>query len=255
MYTCCTIVYNILYIDKIYLHSLYNYVQYVYNLFLTMYMKQIRLSQSNIELLDKIGLLTSDQMNSHINKLLKTNVHECTQPQKENESIIPLLLRLVQAQEHIAKNTGCVVPTHPVNESSDKTPDWMKTWVFDLIGTSIKLPQTSVQWIWIPNEKAPSSLNYETPAMTIEELYWWPKKPERRELTPKQSERVLDLFNETVANISSDWDRESPSWSTRDVSLVYKSIGWRDNLYDQYMRMVQTWLLQDWEHKAHLFQF
>jgi hypothetical protein len=201
---------------------------------------QLRLTKENEWLFAKIGLTSSADINKRINDSLKQDGSTLyTQPQKENESILPLLLRLVEAQEHIAKNTGCVVPTHPVNESSEKDKpryDALKAW------QSIKLPKTSVQWIWIPT-------------MTIEELYWWPEKPKERLLSEKQRQRVDDLCNKTIKGISSDWDRESSAWATRDLSLVYNSMKWPADLYDQYARLIQEWLLRDWEYKAHLFKF
>ncbi len=214
---------------------------------------QLRLTKENEGLLAKIGLTSGTDINKWINDLLKqdgSTLYTEKQP-TDFSSLLPFLSSIEESLAVMACSAGRVWQ-RTLPESSEKEKpryDALKVW------QTIKLPQTSVQWIWLPNEKAPSSLNYETPTMTIEELYWWPEKPKERLLSEKQQQWVDDLCNKTIKGISSDGDRESSAWATRDLSLVYNSMKWPADLYDQYVRLMQEWLLRDWEHKAHLFQF
>lgn len=199
-------------------------------------MKQVRLSKWNIKTMESLGFLTSDEINLYISSILSNDVHPCTpEKQKETESILPLLLRLVEAQESIAKNTSCVVPSHPLEKSSEKT-------------------KQSVQDI-VKQQMITRNNYYRDEDQSIEEQYWWPKRPKERPLSEKQQQWIDDLFNKTMGWISSDWDWESSSGATRNLNIVYESLKWPADLYDQYVRMMQERILDNWEEKAELFKF
>lgn len=198
---------------------------------------QIRLTKENLIALNSIWISTQKDVNDWIRDTLlgEANVKQMwsNQPQQNNDSLIPLLVRLVEAQESIALSAGRVWQ-RTLNESSEQSPEWTKTWMFKLENWNIKL---------IKDDKS------------IEEQYWRPKKPNHRTLSPAQQDWVLDLVKKTINWISSDWDWESNSGTTRNIQLVYESLKWPADLYDQYKIYMYEWLLDNQEEKAELFKF
>lgn len=226
---------------------------------------QLRLTKENEGLLAKIGLTSGTDINKWINDSLKQNGSILYTPQQpiDFSSLLPFLSSIEESLAIMACASGRVWQ-RTLNESSERESkplvisDFDLSGVpdrFNLVGQSIRLPKTSVQWIWMPDEKAPSSLNYWTPSLTLEEQYWWPKKPKKIPLSDDKQQWVDDLFNKTINGISSDGDWESSSGATRNIWLVYQSLKWPANLYDQYVRLMQEWLLDNWEEKAELFRF
>lgn len=237
MYTKCTPMYTNVHQCTRHLKSMYKYVHWCTFIFFKLPMKQVRLSKWNVETLESLGFLTSDEMNLYISSILNSDVHQCT-PEKQPtdfSSLLPFLSSIQDSLQSIACASGRVWQ-RTLSESFEKEPS-----LSDLfkVGEHIKLPK-NIQW---------------TGALTLGEQYWRSKTPKERPLSDKQQQWVGDLCNKTINGISSDWDWESSSGSTRNVSLVYGSLWWPVDLYDQYVRIMQEWLLDNWGHKAELFKF
>lgn len=187
---------------------------------------QLRLTKENEGLLAKIGLTSGADINRWINDSLKQNSSTLyTEKQPTDFSfIIPFLSSIEESLAVMACATGRV---------------WQRT-----------LDKSSEKQKPIVTRN-----NYRDEDLPIEEQYWRPKKPVYRTLSPAQQDWVLDLVRKTINSISQDWDWDSPTGSTRDIQLVYNSLNWPADLYDQYKIYMYEWVLDNWEHKADLFKF
>lgn len=103
-------------------------------------MKQVRLSKQNIESMESLGFLTSDEINWHISKLLSGDVHECTPTQKD---LLPSLHSFFSSIEEslavIACHAGRVWQRTleespvPIKEKTPELSQKQRDWVNDLV--------------------------------------------------------------------------------------------------------------------------